>query len=286
LGRAYWVRSNTFASINGSQSGNNSYLIDGMYDKALWLNNLVIVPPIDAISEERIMTSNYSAEYGQSAGGVVVVQTKSGTNEYHGEAYEYLRNDKLDANSFFNNLHGVPKTAYHRSQFGGTFGGPLVKNKTFIFGDYYGIRLSQPSTAIDTIPTPAEVNMVETGDFSGLVDSSGNQIPIYDPTNVNSTTGQRAQFQCNGVLNVICPGRIDPVAKKLYSLLPSAGIGASNNYTYTADSTQQTDQFDVRVDQNVGKADRLFVKYDYDNSTVVGPGSIPAPSNSAIPMGL
>src|SRR5437016_3431653 len=279
-GTAYWVRSNTFASINGSQSGNNSYLIDGFYNKALWLNNLVIVPTPDAIREMRVMTSNYSAEYGDSAGGVTVVETKSGTNEYHGDAYEYLRTDKLDANSFFNNRNHVAKTPYHRHEFGGTFGGPLVRNKTFFFADYQGIRLAQPLTSITNIPTIAQKNMVRAGDFSGLVDAKGNQIPIYDPT--SSASGPRQQFPGNK----IPANRIDPAAVKLVNLLPDPISGITGgNYKFTGDSTQRTDQFDVRIDQNIGKSDRLSGKFDYDNSTVLRPGSIPAPSNSSTTIG-
>jgi hypothetical protein len=175
-GFAYWVRSNTFVSINGSQSGNNSYLIDGMYDKGLWLNNLVIVPTIDSIQEVRVLTSNFSAEYGDSAGGVTVVQSKSGSNEYHGSAYEYLRSERLDANSFFNNRNSVKKTPFHRHEFGGTFGGRLIKNKTFFFGDYQGIRLAQPNTSTSTLPSVAQKNMVRTGNFGALTQQ------IYDPT--------------------------------------------------------------------------------------------------------
>ena len=278
-GFAYWVRSNTFVSVNGSQSGNNSYLIDGMYDKGLWLNNLVIVPTIDSIQELRVLTSNYSSEYGDSAGGVTVVQSKSGTNEYHGSGYEYLQRDTLNANSFFNNRQGVPKKPFRWDEFGGTFGGPVLKNKTFLFGDYQGIRLSQPTTSISTLPSIAQKNMVQTGDFSGL----GQQ--IYDPTTLvpgPNNTQVRAPFSGN----LIPANRIDPVAVKLMNLLPDPlTTSPTNNYTYVANQAQRTDQFDIRMDQNLGPADRLFVKYSYDNSTVVAPGSIPAPSGGGVPLG-
>ena len=132
-GFAYGARANTSVSINGSQTGNNSYLVDGMYNKGLWLNNLVIVPTIDAIQEVRVMSSNFSAEYGDAAGAVTVAQSKSGTNQYRGSLYEFLRNDKLDANTFFNNRQGVRKSAFRRNEFGGTIGGPIQKDRTFFF---------------------------------------------------------------------------------------------------------------------------------------------------------
>ena len=100
-GAAYNMRANTSVSVNGSQTGNNSYLVDGMYNKGLWLNNLVIVPTIDSIQEVRVLASNFSAEYGDVAGSVTVVQSKSGTNQYQGSAYEFLRNRALDSRSFF-----------------------------------------------------------------------------------------------------------------------------------------------------------------------------------------
>src|SRR6266542_2556920 len=119
----YAMRGDVNISVNGSSAQNNSYLIDGMVNRNLWLNTLIIVPTVDSIQEVRMLTSNYSAEYGSAAGAVTIVQTKSGTNRLHGSAYEFLRNDKLDANSFFNNRSGVPRPAFQRNEFGGTIGG-------------------------------------------------------------------------------------------------------------------------------------------------------------------
>ena len=275
-GGGYGMRANTSISINGSQSGNNSYLVDGMYNKGLWLNNLVIVPTIDSIQEVRVMSSNFSAQYGDSAGAVTVAQSKSGTNDFHGSAYEFLRNDKLDANTFFNNRSGIAKTTLRRNEFGGTLGGPIRKDKTFIFGDYQGIRLRQPTTTISTIPTLNQVNMVKTGDFSAL----GTQ--IYDPySTATSSTGVVTRVPFAG--NQIPVSRLDPAAVKLIGLLPAPTAAASTrNYAYTASNAQRTDQFDVRADQNVGAADRLFLKFSYDNSYRLTPGSIPAPSGIAM----
>src|SRR5207302_9575783 len=120
------------------------------------------------IQEYRVLTSNYSAEYGESAGAVTAVDTKSGTNEFHGSAWEFLRNDKLNANTFFNNSQGAARPGSRRNEFGATFGGPIIRNNTFFFADYQGIRLSQPQTITTTIPTLAQRQLAITGDFSGL----------------------------------------------------------------------------------------------------------------------
>ena len=237
----YGLRANTSVSINGSQTGNNSYLVDGMYDKGLWLNNLVIVPTIDSIQETRVMSSNYSAQYGAAAGGVTVVQSKSGTNDYHGSLYEFLRNDKLDANTFFSNKAGAAKPTLRRNEFGGTIGGAIRKNKTFFFGDYQGIRLAQPTTTISTIPTAAQQTMVQTGNFSAFPTT------IYDPNNV--VNGARVPFTGN----IIPASQLDPAAVKLFSFLPApTSSAATQNYVFTGPGHQRTDQFDVRGDQNIG----------------------------------
>jgi len=269
VGGNYNLRANTSVSVNGSQTGNNTYLIDGMYDKGLWLNNLVIVPTIDSIQDQRVMSSNFSAQYGDSAGGVTVVQTKSGTNEFHGSLYEFLRNDKLDANTFFNNKAGAAKPTLRRNEFGGTIGGPIRKDKTFIFGDYQGIRLAQPTTTISSIPTAAQQVMVKSGNFSAF------PTQIFDPNNV--VGGLRQAFPGN----IIPASRLDPAAVKLFGFLPApTSSAATQNYVFTGPGRQQTDQFDVRGDQNFGQSDRLFLKYSYDQTSRPSPGSIPAPSSA------
>src|SRR6266567_1276947 len=162
----YAIRGSTNYSVNGSSAQNNSYLIDGLVNRNLWLSTLIMVPTIDSIQEFRVMTSNYSAEYGAAAGAVTVVQTKGGTNQLHGSAYEFLRNDKLDANNFFNNRAGVPRQPFRRNEFGATAGGPVRKDKTFFFADYQGIRLLLPQTLVSTIPTLTQRSMLPPSSWS------------------------------------------------------------------------------------------------------------------------
>lgn len=187
----YAIRGDVNISVNGSSAQNNTYLIDGMVNRNLWLSTLIMVPTVDSIQEVRMLTSNYTAEYGAAAGAITVVQTKSGTNSFHGSAYEFLRNDRLDANTFFNNRSGVGKPAFRRNEFGGTAGGPIRKDRTFFFADYQGIRLRQPRTVISTIPTLAQRQWIASGDFSALGTT------IFDPTNV--VNGQRVAFAGNRI---------------------------------------------------------------------------------------
>ncbi|HTM51421.1 MAG TPA: TonB-dependent receptor, partial [Bryobacteraceae bacterium] len=260
----YAIRGSTNYSVNGSSAQNNSYLIDGMVNRNLWLSTLIMVPTIDSIQEFRVMTSNYSAEYGAAAGAVTVVQTKSGTNQLHGSAYEFLRNDKLDANNFFNNRAGVARQPFRRNEFGATAGGPIRTDKTFFFADYQGIRLLLPQTLTSTIPTLAQRAMVTTGDFSGQ------SAAIFDPASV--TGGLRNAFPGK----LIPASRLDPAAVKLIGLWPLPQTSATTrNFIFNPAIDQRTDQFDVRLDQNVGNSDRLFFKYSFDDTYYLTPGLLP-----------
>ncbi|HMJ62784.1 MAG TPA: carboxypeptidase regulatory-like domain-containing protein, partial [Bryobacteraceae bacterium] len=277
-GSPYAMRGGANYSVNGAVAAGNSYLVDGIYNRNLWLNTLVMVPVVDAIQDYRVMTSNYTAEYGESAGAVTEVASKSGSNDFHGSAWEFLRNDKLNANTFFNNRNGIGRPAFRRNEFGATFGGPIVRNKTFFFGDYQGIRLTQPQTYTSTIPTLAQQQMVTSGNFSAL------GAAIYNPyaTVVQNGATTRVPF----ANNQIPANLLNPAAVGIFRLLPAPTSGAAtNNYVFNPALTQRTDQFDVRVDQNLGAADRLFFRYGYDNSNQVVPGVIPSPANAGVPIG-
>ena len=270
----YALRGSTNYSVNGSTAQNNSYLIDGIVNRNLWLSTLIMVPTVDSIQEFRVLTSNYSAEYGAAAGAITVVQTKSGTNALHGSAYEFLRNDKLDANTFFNNRSGAPKPAFRRNEFGATTGGAIRHDKSFFFVDYQGLRIRQPQTITSTIPTLDQRNMVITGDFSNLGRA------IYDPASVHA--GVRDPFPGNKIPT----SRLDPAAIRLINLLPPpTSAAATRNFIFNPTIAQRTDQFDTRWDQNLGTSDRLFVKYSYDNTDETVPGLLPSPSNAGIPIG-
>jgi hypothetical protein len=275
----YAMRGNVNISVNGSSAQNNSYFIDGMVNRNLWLSTLIMVPTVDSIQEMRVLTSNYSAEYGIAAGAITIVQTKSGTNRLRGSVYEFLRNDKLDANSFFNNRAGARRPVFRRNEFGGTLGGPILRDRTFYFADYQGIRIRQPQPSVATIPTLAHRNMVRTGDFSGL----GAQ--VFDPFNLvdgPNNTRLRAPFAGNR----IPASRLDPAARNVFALLPNpTSDAATRNLVFNPTRQQRTDQFDARIDQNVGSADRFFFKYSFDDTNLIVPGSVPVAPGAGVPIG-
>ena len=153
-GSLAWRASAAF-SANGQRPRDNNYMLDGVDNNETWLQTVVIFPSPDAIDEFKLQTSTYSAEFGQSLGGVVNLQIKSGANQYHGSGFEFLRNDAFDANNFFNNRAGRPKPDFGQNQFGGTFGGRLVRDRTFFFGDYQGLRIEAGQTYLSTVPSSA-----------------------------------------------------------------------------------------------------------------------------------
>ena len=146
-------------------------MLDGVDNNETWLQTVVIFPNVDALDEFKLQTSTYSAEFGKSLGGVVNLQIKSGSNAFHGSVYEFLRNDKFDANNFFNNRAGRDKPDFKQNQYGGTLGGPMFRDKTFFFGDYQGLRINSGATYLSTVPSVRMRN----GDFGEI-----NRV-IYDP---------------------------------------------------------------------------------------------------------
>ena len=175
-------------SVNGNRTLQNKFLVDGLDNNNYIMgvdtgSTQAIRPSVDAIQEFKVESANYSARYGQAAGGIISVALKSGTNSFHGSAFEFLRNDKLDANDFFANRAGLERGPLRFNQFGGTAGGPVWRNRTFFFGSYQGTRNRNSNTSVVTVPTPEQAR----GNFGGL--------NIYDPTNV--VGGNRQQFANN-----------------------------------------------------------------------------------------
>ena len=182
-GSLAWRASASF-SANGQRPRDNNYILDGVDNNETWLQTVVIFPAIESLDEFKLQTSTYSAEFGRSLGGVVNLQIKSGSNAYKGNVYEFLRNDRLDANNFFNNRAGRAKPDFSQHQFGGTLGGPVLRTKTFFFGSYQGYRVSQGQTFLSTVPSErmrqgdfGEVNRVIYDPLTGQP-FPGNQIPL------------------------------------------------------------------------------------------------------------
>ncbi len=279
---------NVFAAgnyqIDGGNANQSSVLVDGAPVNTSYGNTVELVMDQDVVQEFNAQTHDNTAEFGYYTGGVINMSTKSGTNAFHGEAYEYLRNTVLDANTFFANRAGQGKQAWHQNQFGANFGGPIKKDKLFFFGDYQGYRQTEGFPTNVTVPTGPEL----TGDFSGIT------AKIYDPLttcgyngNPACVSGQptRTQFSYNGKANVIPPGRFSTVAKNLITFpssgmpagyVPGTGIysapneagsssaeGPLNNYFTLAKSGAKNDQFTIRGDQNLSAKDSMFERYTW-----------------------
>jgi hypothetical protein len=261
-GSLAWRASASF-SANGQRPRDNNYMLDGVDNNETWLQTVVLFPSVDALDEFKLQTSTYSAEFGRSLGGVVNLQIKSGTNTNHGSVFEFLRNDAFDANNFFNNRAGRAKPDFSQHQYGGTIGGPIVKDKTFYFFDYQGYKINQGATYLSTVPSAK----MRAGDFSEL-----NRI-IYDPVSHLPFAG-----------NVIPQNRWDPVAKNILGqLIPesnTAGIGSAtgqtiNNYLINPTLERQDNQIDIKVDHSLTQSNRLSTRYSYEKTHRVLPATLP-----------
>ena len=269
-------------AVNGTRGDQNNFILDGVDNNSNDNGDLAFVTSVDAIAEFKVQTSNYSAEFGRSGGAVINATTKSGTNEIHGSAWEFLRNDVLDARGYFESP-GSPKAPYRQNQFGGTAGGPIVKNNAFFFVDYEGTRIGSADTDFATVPTVAE----QTGDFSDIlgpqtgVDALGRPVytnEIYNPATTRTVNGQtvRDGFGFDSGTGLPIPGQANVINSGLSSvglnyaaLYPAPNVPGSfaNNYTVNAPGNQQVDQFDVRVDENVTPKIQLFERYSHAKET-------------------
>lgn len=237
--------------IGGAFGNQSAFFVDGVSSNGPANNANGLIPSQDVVQEFRVVTNNVSAEYGNYAGGVVNITTKSGTNNFHGTAYDYFRNTILNSNSFFSNHAGLKRAPLIQNQFGGTVGGPIKHDKTFFFGGYEGLRTHSAVLSTTTVPTVAQVS----GDFSDPA-----LPPIYD----HSQPGN-PRFSCNGRLNVICPSRIDQTAKLILAdtfPVPNQP-GLVNNYITNFSTGAVQNQYNARIDQNFGSKDLLFGRYTY-----------------------
>ncbi len=303
--------SGSFAA-NGLRPAQNNYLLDGIDNNSNSVDFLngaayVVRPPVDALSEFKVQTGNYSAELGRSAGAVLNAAIKSGTNGVHGDAWEFLRNDALDAANFFENSGGIPKGEYRQNQFGFTIGGPIRKNKTFFFGDYEGTRIRQAIPSENTVPTLLERDSGYTN-LSELLSQGGSRTDalnrtfalgqVFDPSTTRAVTcgvtdpvtsinvpcgsvGQPAGTQLGYVRdpfsgNIIPASRLDPNAIKLLNLYPLPNSsGLFNNYAADPVERNDVNQFDIRVDHTISEKDSLFARVSYSDNPEFLPGPFP-----------
>ena len=255
---------------NGVRAQLNNFLLDGVDNNSKVVDQqnsspVVIQPSVDAVQEFKVETNNYSAQYGYSAGAVVNAVIKGGTNQLHGTAFEFLRNDFVDARDYFANP-AAAKPELRRNQFGGTAGGPIVKNRAFLFGSFEQTRERDGITYVTTLPTAA----IKAGDFSG-------QTTIFDPnTTKNLGGGQYSRSAFPG--NQIPLNRFDPAALKLLALFPGpTNSGKFNNYAVSPVEALTTNRFDFRHDLQISQNDNLFARYSYFTNDYNYPGPFAAP---------
>ncbi len=262
-----------FFSTSGSQVLTNETLIDGVPANAAVFNAPAYVPVVDDVQEFKVQTNSFSAEFGRTGGGVVNIVTKSGTNEWHGSLYEFFRNDKMDANNWFNDRAGQPKPHETFNQFGGTIGGPVDipglyngKDKTFWFFNYEGLRERRGLTQIFTVPTPQQLN----GDFSQTFNSSGQLITIANPFTTRPDPNNPGKFLRDPFVgNVIPPSLIDPVAAKVRNFWrppnTTGTISGANNFIGNGSAPNTQDQITARVDHTIHQVHKLFGRVSWSD---------------------
>lgn len=295
-------------AANGLRPAQNNYLLDGIdnnSDTVDFLNgtNFVVLPPVDAIDEFKVQTSGFSAEYGRSGAAVLNATIKSGTNEFHGTAWEFFRNDKLDAADFFENAGGIKKGALRQNQFGVSGGGPVIKNKIFIFGDYEGFRRVQGTVLTGSVPTALErssgfTNFTELLTQGGTnTDNLGRVFPagtIFDPATTRSVTAggtdpvtllpvQKTGFVrdpfttcpiattdytstgCQTGLNLLPASRLDANALNLLKQLYPNPTSTSlfGNFATSPKLFEHKNAFDTRMDLNMNEKNQVFFRFSY-----------------------
>jgi Carboxypeptidase regulatory-like domain/TonB-dependent Receptor Plug Domain/TonB dependent receptor len=246
-GTTQYGERNEYVQIEGGRDGSTNYVIDGVYVRSLRFNNLSLQPSLDTIQEFNVLRNAFSSEYGQGQ-AIVTAVTKSGTNELHGSAYEYLRNDVMDARNFF----AATKPAYRRNQFGATGGGPVIKNKFFVFGGYEGLRTRQGRPFLGVVPDPALL----TGNLSSVTS------PIVDPLS-------GAPFPNNQIPS----DRISRFANVLSPTIPAPNITGKNNFLIGKTFLDDNDTVTFRSDQVLSGKHTLFERYIWYDGSQISPSA-------------
>ncbi len=259
-------RDQTFSAY-GNTGLQNAFLLDGARNEN-YLRGLdnrardMLRPPLDALSEFTVNTSNYSAEFGASAGAVVNAITKSGTNQIHGSAYDFLRNDNLDAANFFAPAGSKPLLV--QNQYGGSLGAPVIKNRAWVFAAYEGVHLRSEQTNVSTVPSLAQRN--------GMFGSTA----IYNPANGAPT---RTQFPGN----TIPASAINPLGQSLVNMYPLANVpGSPTLFAYNAPQLQTSNNAVIRGDVQVSSRDTMFARYSISRLAVTGYAPLPPPAQTPV----
>jgi len=272
-------------SVGGSRAQSTDWLLDGNDNNELTAGGIAILPSLDAIQEFKVLTYNYSAEWGTRAGPTVLVTTKSGTNQFHGSLFEYFRNTSLDARSYF----ASSKEQFNLNQFGGALGGPIKKDKTYFFLDYQAKRQRHGIPFLGLIPTEA----MKTGDYSLDPFGRPNTLQLINP--FAPANPDPVPFKCDGAGNPIpadsnglqaggtpCDkipaNMIDPVGQAMMNLYPTSNAANADlgyNYTNVPVRRLNEGEFDARIDHRFSDDDSLFARFSYDQAASFVPGGSP-----------
>jgi hypothetical protein len=257
-------------AVTGNRSDQNNYTLDGVNNNETFFKHYGIRPSIDALQEFKVQTNITSAEYGEAAGANVNIAVKSGTNEVHGSLFEFFRNNVLDARDSF----AATRPQFRWNQFGGTLGGPIKKDKTFIFGNYEGFRLRRESTILGTVPTAAMMS----GDFSRTV-TGAVAPPIYDIVSTRASPSGTGFIRDPFPNNRIPANRFNAVSSawqdNLYKQAPENRPGLSQNYVNTTPRKRNDDQFTLRADHRVSDSNNLFGRFSYADYDQLEPQTFP-----------
>jgi Carboxypeptidase regulatory-like domain/TonB dependent receptor len=260
-----------FPRVNGGRPRTNEYLFDGISVLQPEPGQIAFFPVVDAIQEFKVELNSPPAEFGRFNGGVINLTTKAGGNEFHGSAFEFLRNEVLNARNLFapKTVSDPNKPVFRRNQFGFVLGGPIVKDKTFFFVDYQGTRQLLGRVRISTVPTLLQRRGIFTEAVGGVVPR------IFDPATTQPKAGggfTRSQFSGNA----IPPQRIDPVALTLLNRYPlPTSFGTANNFRRVANEPDNQDQFDLRIDHRFSDKDQVFGRYSYANDATAPVAPLP-----------
>jgi hypothetical protein len=250
----------TTIEANGARDGANKLLLDGIDNTEMIAQTFVVRPSVDGLQEFAVLTSGVGAQFDRGMGAIVVTSTRSGSNEFHGSGYEYIRNSSVDAKNYFVSP-GAPNPAYRLNDLGGRLGGPILRKKTFFFVNYEGYFERAASTLVTTVPTLAE----RQGNFQGVAH-------VYDPltTTASGSTFTRTEFPND----TIPANRFDPIAFQLVNAYPQPQNAAlANNYTAYPLKSSNDNRGDVRIDHQISSTQTLFGRYSLDDTQIQMPNT-------------
>ncbi len=263
--------------INGGRSNTSEILLDGAETRNSTTNDIAYTPPLETVQEFKVYTNGFSAEFGRSGGGVLTVATRSGTNEWHGALYEFLRNDKLNANSWTSNSVGLARNAFRRNEYGAAIGGPVRiprvydgRNRTFFFFNREQVPQRSPDNILATVPTAAQ----RLGDFSRTVTNRDELIRVYDPQTTVPNPAAAGQFIRSPFPdNRIPASRFDPIALKALALMPAPNRETLvQNFVLNNSRQNETGRIFIRGDHNLTDRQRVFFTFGSQGNKQFTPG--------------